>query len=197
MTNRKILRPIEVLLLLAIAVCVAAQVAPSVIGLEKDFAFIEYRPDLGIPQSVQWTVSRADIGRTKRDPSFRFKSDKSTPKPHITSDLYTRSGWQRGHMCPAADRSVTKAQMKSTFIMSNVCPMTPALNTGAWKITENMERSLALQYGSCSVVAAPLFFPQDTSWLGGRRVAVPHAFMKFITIPGRRSFCKCYILSNL
>lgn len=194
--NHKILRPVEVLILMAVAVCVAAQIAPAVISLDKPFGHVDYRPDLGIPQSVEWTVNRSDIGSAKRSPSFRFKSDSQTPKPRVTSGLYTRTGWQRGHMCPAADRSVTASAMRSTFIMSNVCPMAPVLNTGAWKRTENEERLLAVRHGSSHVVAAPLFFPEDTSWLGGQRVAIPHAFMKFITLPGDPFFCRCYILSN-
>lgn len=149
-------------------------------SIHHDSFDVEYSSELGIPTQVRWSVKRTDLGHTKREPTFRFKADRETPRPRITSALYTRSGYQRGHMCPAADRSASKAAMRATFIMSNVCPMAPSLNTGAWKRTENKTREIALCNSRCSVWAAPLFFPQDTVWIGRGRIAVPHAFMKVI-----------------
>ena len=149
-------------------------------SIHHDTFDIEYSSKLGIPTQVRWSVKRTDLGHTKREPSFRFKADRETPRPRITSALYTRSGYQRGHMCPAADRSASKATMRGTFVMSNVCPQVPELNTGAWKRTEIFERRIATTYGRCSVWAAPIFFPEDTTTIGRGRVAVPHAFMKVV-----------------
>ena len=157
----------------------AAQI-DGCIHLSKPEFQIEYRPDLGVPAGVFWSVSREDIGNAQRSPSWRFKTDKETPKPRVKSNMYLRSGFQRGHMCPAADRSANTKLMRSTFIMSNVCPMTQALNTGAWKRWEEKERRIAREKGQCFVIAAPIFFPIDTTWIGDRHVAVPHAFLKII-----------------
>lgn len=157
---------------------------------------VEYRPDLGIPTRVDWTISDSLMGSVKRTPTYRFKTDGRTPRPRITSALYTRSGFQRGHMCPAADRSASKDLMRSTFLMSNVCPMTPAINTGAWKITEETGRALARRGHKVNVTAAPLFFPQDTSWIGGHRVAVPHAFVKFLWTDDSLHYFNYWIIEN-
>lgn len=168
----------------------------GVIRLSNQTYSVEYRPDLGIPTRVDWVLSDSFLGRTKRTPTMRFKTDSRTPRPRVTSALYTRSGYQRGHMCPAADRSVSKDLMEQTFVMSNVCPMTPALNTGAWKRTEEETRVLARQGRRVNVTAAPLFFPQDTSWIGGHRVAVPHAFAKFIWTDDSPKVFKYWIIKN-
>lgn len=157
---------------------------------------VEYRPDLGIPTRVDWVISDSLMGSVKRTPTFRFKADRRTPRPRITSALYTRSGYQRGHMCPAADRSASKDLMRSTFLMSNVCPMTPAINTGAWKITEETGRALARQGHKVNVTAGALFFPQDTSWIGGHRVAVPHAFIKFMWTDDELHYYNFWIIGN-
>ena len=141
---------------------------------------IDYDPGLGIPRQVAWSILPGDLGEVKRDPSFRFKADKAQPRPRVTSGLYAHSGYQRGHMCPAADRSASRRSMRSTFLMSNVCPMAPALNMGAWKSLEAQARKEAVTLGKCSVIAAPIFFPVDTAWIGRGRVAVPHAFFKRI-----------------
>jgi endonuclease G len=46
----------------------------------------------------------------------------------------------RGHMCPAADRSCSKEDMDATFLMSNMVPQSPNLNRGPW---EKLERPVA------------------------------------------------------
>lgn len=165
--------------------------------IQKESFVVDYSHTLGQPVKVEWSVSRADMGKIKRTPSFRFKADKNTPRPRVTSALYTRSGYQRGHMCPAADRSVSKAAMRATFTMSNVCPMAPAMNTGAWKRIENYERELANTFGRCSVWAAPIFFPQDTTWIGRGRIAVPHAFMKVLFDSRPSRLYGIYICDNI
>lgn len=157
---------------------------------------VEYRPDLGIPTRVDWMISDSLMGSVKRTPTFRFKTDGRTPRPRITSALYTRSGYQRGHLCPAADRSASKELMRSTFLMTNVCPMTPAINTGAWKVTEDAGRALARQGHQVNVRAGALFFPQDTTWIGGHRVAVPHAFIKFLWTDDELHYFNYWIIEN-
>ena len=157
---------------------------------------VEYRPDLGIPTRVDWMITDSLLGSVRRTPTIRFKADGRTPRPRITSALYTRSGYQRGHMCPAADRSASKDMMRSTFLMSNVCPMTQAINTGAWKVTEETGRTLARQGHKVNVTAGPLFFPLDTTWIGGHRVAVPHAFVKFMWTDDELRYFNYWIIEN-
>lgn len=157
---------------------------------------VEFRPDLGIPTRVDWMISDSLMGSVKRTPTFRFKTDGRTPRPRITSALYTRSGYQRGHLCPAADRSASKELMRSTFLMSNVCPMTPAINTGAWKITEETGRAIARKGHNVNVTAGALFFPKDTTWIGGHRVAVPHAFIKFLWTDDDLHYFNYWIIEN-
>lgn len=181
--------------LLAVRACVDGRWARAQVLQKKSFR-LEYNSSLGIPSFVSWAVTPADLGSVKRTPAFRFKTDGDTPRPRITSALYTRSGFQRGHMCPAGDRTATKADMKATFVMSNVCPMTAGLNTGAWKRVENLERSIALSQGRCSVIAAPLFYPQDTTWIGRHRVAVPHAFLKILFDSNPSRLYGMYVMNN-
>lgn len=184
---------ITIIWLLFIGVYLFAQGRLSLINSSYS---VEYRPDLGIPTRVDWMISDSLMGSVKRTPTFRFKTDGRTPRPRITSALYTRSGYQRGHLCPAADRSASKELMRSTFLMSNVCPMTPAINTGAWKITEETGRAIARKGHNVNVTAGALFFPKDTTWIGGHRVAVPHAFIKFLWTNDDLHYFNYWIIEN-
>lgn len=185
-----------ILTVLAFLILGALMRAQGFLPIRNQSYSVEYRPDLGIPTRVDWVVSDSLLGNTKRTPAYRFKADARTPRPRITSALYTRSGYQRGHMCPAADRSVRPRSMRETFLMTNVCPMASAVNTGVWKSTEEYARRIARQGRAVNVTAGALFFPAETLWIGKGRVAVPHAFIKFVWASDSPSFCKYWIIDN-
>ena len=50
----------------------------------------------------------------------------------VRPDDYRGSGFDRGHLCPAADRSATSQDMDATFLMTNMVPQSPDLNRKTW-----------------------------------------------------------------
>lgn len=141
---------------------------------------VVYSPALRIPINVQWTLSVADMGSSHREPTWRFQEDNRVQMPRATHDDYAHSGYDRGHMVPAADRSNSISSMKQTFIMTNVCPQVPALNRGAWKSLENACRMVALNGTPVRIVADAVFWNADTLRIGRNGVAVPHGFVKTV-----------------
>lgn len=139
-----------------------------------------YSPALRIPVNVQWSLSATDMGASHREPSWRFQEDERVQMPRATHDDYTHSGYDRGHMVPAADRSRSISSMKQTFIMTNVCPQVPALNRGAWKSLENACRMVVLNGTPVRIVADAVFWQADTLRIGRNGVAVPHGFVKTV-----------------
>lgn len=160
-----------------------AQGERKVLELPFSSYHVTYDYSLNVPVYVTWSVTRADLGQVKRKASWTFRQDRRVPAPRATSSDYTHSGYQRGHMCPAADRSASVAAMRETFTMSNICPQLPALNTGAWSAIEARTRAIALRGDGVVVRCAPLFFACDTIRIGKHRVAVPHAFVKAVYAP--------------
>ena len=70
-----------------------------------------------------------------------FYSDTSIPfKYRAYTSNYTNSGYDRGHLSPAADRRSEKNAMHESFCMSNICPQVPNLNRFYWVKIEEMER---------------------------------------------------------
>lgn len=139
-----------------------------------------YSHDLRIPMTVDWVLRRSDIGSSKREPSWRFAEDTRVPRPRACHSDYNRSGFDRGHMVPAADRSATISAMRSTFIMTNVCPQVPSLNRGSWKRLEDGCRAKAKQGLALHIHVDALFWHADTQRIGRDSVAVPHAFVKSV-----------------
>ena len=50
---------------------------------------------------------------------------------------YRGAGFDRGHLCPAGDRSVSREDMDATFLMSNMVPQAPDLNRITWEKLES------------------------------------------------------------
>lgn len=155
-----------------------------------------YSSTLGLPVYIAWDVTRDDIGSVKREPSMPFRVDPRLGTDAVRSSDYNRSGYHRGHMVPAADRSSSLAAMRETFIMSNVCPQRPALNTGEWKHFENYERVCALRLGRVHIRVAPIFIHEDTSRIAGGKVAVPHGFIKVIYAADSLTVIACQLFTN-
>lgn len=151
---------------------------------------------LGLPVYIAWDVSRDDIGSIKREPSMPFRSDPRLGPDAVCSNDYSHSGYHRGHMVPAAYRSSSLAAMQETFIMTNVCPQLPTLNTGAWKRIENYERVCALRLGRVHIRVAPIFTHEDTFRIAGGKVAIPHGFIKVIYAADSLSVIACQLFTN-
>lgn len=148
------------------------------------------------PQQVTWIVRQSDIGLATREPSWKFTNFLLDTLGLATHADFTKSGYDRGHMCPAADRSHDLRAMRSTFELVNVAAQAPRLNRGPWKKTESFCRSAALLYDSVEVLTLPIFLDRDTVRVGMHRVAVPHAFVKAAWLPTTDSIIGVWFFFN-
>lgn len=148
---------------------------------------MEYDTALKIPRRVTWSLSLGDIGTVKRSSSMKFYPDADIPGETAKPSDYTHTGYDRGHMCPAADRSSSRRAMMATFSMANITPQVPALNRGAWKRIEDATRSYAKGGHPVTVIADAVFWQTDTLRIGQSRVAVPHAFVKTVRLQANDS----------
>jgi DNA/RNA endonuclease G (NUC1) len=108
---------------------------------------------------------------------------------------FKHSGFDRGHLAPAADFHCSQQAIEDTFIMSNISPQVGiGFNRDYWSRFENFVRSLT-SHPQCQdvfVVTGPLFLPRlkagGQSWemqhqlLGSapELVAVPTHFFKVV-----------------
>lgn len=149
--------------------------------------FVEFDTTLKIPRRVTWDLCAGDIGNVKRISSMKFYPDDDIPGSTAKPSDYTRTGYDRGHMCPAADRSYSRRAMTATFSMANITPQAPALNRGAWKRIEDACRRYAKGGHPVTIIADAIFWQADTLRIGQSRVAVPHAFVKTVRLKANDS----------
>lgn len=99
------------------------------------------------------------------------------------SSDYSHSGYDRGHMIPAADQKWSTTAMSDCFAMTNICPQDHSLNSGAWATLENKERQWAQRDSSIIIIAGPIYTSNDKTYIGASKVRVPSAFFKVIAAP--------------
>lgn len=99
---------------------------------------------------------------------------------------YTHSGYDRGHMAPAADMAWDKQAMVESFYMSNICPQVHGLNAGAWKQLETKVRTWAREDSAIIVVCGPIV-GISTITIGQNKVVVPEKFYKIVASPYARN----------
>lgn len=94
----------------------------------------------GQPYWVAYNLESHKLNAVAKRPS-RFQPDPKI-KPSTTShNSYTKTGFDRGHLAPAADMAWSIQTMKESFYTSNICPQRPAFNRGIWKVLESSIRN--------------------------------------------------------
>lgn len=124
------------------------------------------------PAWVCYDLEPGEIVATARA-AIPFHADPSAPGSDNAAD-YAGSGFDRGHMAPAADFNFDASALRQTYSFVNVCPMARALNRGPWRMAEERVRQLAAS-GTVRVVTFPIY-ADGTNRMG--RVRVPDAFAK-------------------
>ncbi|KAI8384703.1 uncharacterized protein BYT42DRAFT_563383 [Radiomyces spectabilis] len=77
---------------------------------------------------------------------------------------YIGSGYDRGHMAPAADAMMSQEAMDETFLLSNIAPQVGVgFNRHYWAYVEDFCRQLTLNFTDVFVYTGPLFLPQPIS----------------------------------
>ena len=107
-----------------------------------------------------------------------FMPDPLIPGTDFSID-YKKSGYDRGHLAPAADMGYSMETMVESFFYSNMSPQLPRFNRGVWKKLEMQVRRWASSYDSLYVVTGPVFDSSMTS-IGPHRIAVPKAYYKVL-----------------
>jgi endonuclease G len=98
------------------------------------------------PVMVQWETTTAMVGC----PTPLKRKDNFKPDPQLVDETniafyYLKSGYDRGHVMPAADNLCQTPQIQDEcFYFSNMIPQTHRLNAGDWKSLETATRDWAV-----------------------------------------------------
>jgi endonuclease G len=156
--------------------------------IARDQYVLSYNAKTKTPNWVCWQLRKEDIGSEARGP---FGPDSRLPKnfPHVVSGDYNATGFDRGHMCPAKDRSATQRDIDATFYMTNIVPQSPACNQRGWERLEDYCRRLAREGHVLQIAAGPAGVggtgkngPAEEIGKGRRKITVPNKVWKVVLV---------------
>jgi endonuclease G len=140
---------------------------------------LSYHRDNGTANWVSWHLDNSWLGSTPRQDDFRADTTLPTGWYRVQSTDYSGSGFDRGHMCPSADRTKTVADNSSTFLMTNMIPQMPDNNRITWANLETYCRTLVSQGNELYIISGGTglqFF------IANGHVAVPASTWKVIIV---------------
>ncbi|MGM9868843.1 MAG: DNA/RNA non-specific endonuclease [Sodaliphilus sp.] len=110
---------------------------------------------------------------------------------------YQQSGYDRGHMAPAADFLHDSIALAQTYALVNICPQTNALNSGAWRQLEEKVREWVQRDSLLIVWAGPIFDSHGATIGQTTKMQVPSHYFKVVLAPcGKPASAIAFILPN-
>lgn len=162
----------------ALGMPTAAATLPDDFLVERPQYTLSYNRGRGLANWVAWHLEAGDIGSAERS---QFAPDPALPSGwyRVVPNDYRNSGYDRGHLCPSADRSTSPADNAPTFFMTNIIPQAPDNNQGPWADFENFCRDLARSGHELYIVAGG---GGPFTALANGRVAVPATTWKAVLV---------------
>lgn len=137
-----------------------------------------------VPDWVAYHLTAQKMqGTHPRSNDFRPDPDLEKGKRAELKD-YKGSGFDRGHMAPAAAMKWSAKAMSESFLLSNMAPQVGAgFNRGIWKNLEGKVREWTAARGELYVVTGPIYASGTHKHIGKNKVTVPTHFYKVIFDP--------------
>lgn len=108
-----------------------------------------------------------------------FIRDKSIKTKSADWRSYKNSGYDKGHLCPAADRKFSLKAHDETFLTSNISPQKHDFNAGVWNRLEQKTRYWANKYNGVYIVTGGIL-KNNLKTIGHENVTVPNYFYKVL-----------------
>ena len=141
--------------------------------------YLLYSEEHEQPYWVAYLLTADELsGNINRTDNFR--SDDSIDTGSASLSDYRGSGYDRGHLAPAADMKWSSEAMKDSFYLSNMSPQLPGLNRGIWKKLEEWVRDEAEDCVELYVVTGPVLTDGPYQTIGENEVAVPNQYYKVL-----------------
>ncbi|TVZ28611.1 DNA/RNA endonuclease G (NUC1) [Gillisia sp. Hel_I_86] len=157
--------------------------------LEREEYTMSYSRDKGTANWVSWHLDEAWLGSAARQNDFRADSTIPSGWYQVNQNDYSLSGFDRGHMCPSADRTLSVDDNSNTFFMTNMIPQAPNNNRIGWASLESYCRSMLAGGYEIYIISGGYGLGGDgsngvASYIANGNVQVPSNTWKVIMVMG-------------
>lgn len=152
------------------------------IKLQHTGFVVSFNPQKCTPSWVAWELTSEETTGPISRKDYDFAPDPMLDSRYqVEKQEYTKSGYDRGHMCPAGDMEWSSSAMNDCHYMTNICPQTPKLNQVYWERLESTCRRWASLYGSIYIVCGPVYNSDKYTTIGKEHaIAVPVGYFKVV-----------------
>lgn len=157
---------------------------------------VSYDTKALIPKWIAYELTAEEVaGEFPRSGSFGMDPD-FHGRQAMRED-YSYSGWDKGHMAPAADMKWSSQTMYESFYLTNICPQNHTLNERDWQTLEKWVREWAQTFGRIYVICGPIIGSNKYGTIGDNEVVVPDAFFKAILAPYETTYISAaFVMPN-
>ncbi len=139
------------------------------------------RTPIYVAERLNRAIIEIEVGRV--DQFYEEARLPISERAHLED--YRDSGFDRGHMAPAADMS-TLGAMAQSFSLANVIPQAPINNRKAWaKIESDTRKYVMRAAGDVYVITGPAF-DTNPATIGNSKVWVPSQLFKMVYDPSSK-----------
>ncbi|MBE6357320.1 MAG: DNA/RNA non-specific endonuclease [Lentisphaerae bacterium] len=128
---------------------------------------------------VSYVLKKEDLTHGRKRSNI-FKADPLVEKMPVQPHEYSGTGYDRGHLAPAADMVRSRKVMDESFYMSNVSPQFPECNRKYWLEAEKHVRRFARKEGAVYVISVPYFSGENKKSISDPPIPVPDGFCKAV-----------------
>ncbi|WP_306354090.1 DNA/RNA non-specific endonuclease [Flavobacterium sp. '19STA2R22 D10 B1'] len=146
--------------------------------VEHEGYTLSYSEDYEQAEWVAYELKKEELKNNNYKRPF-FIQDPKVKTESADWRNYKKSGYDKGHLCPAADREYSRTTYDETFYTSNISPQLSNFNAGVWNRLEQKIRYWSSKYDGVYVVTGGVL-SKDLKTIGREKVAVPNYFYKVL-----------------
>lgn len=128
---------------------------------------------------VAYELNDSDFSNTNNYNRPYFNQDPLVETKSADWRNYKKSGYNKGHLCPAGDRKKSYELYKETFFTSNASPQLYKFNAGIWNRLEQKTRYWATKNNGIYVITGGVL-SDGLKTIGSENVSVPDYFYKIL-----------------
>ena len=146
--------------------------------INHNFYTLSYSEKHEQAEWVAYELKKSQLSRSNFQRPY-FIDDPKVDSGSASWKNYKRSGYDKGHLCPAGDRRFSKQAFEETFYTSNISPQLKDFNAGIWNNLEQKTRYWASKYDGVYVITGGIL-KGDLNQIGSEYVSVPNYFYKIL-----------------
>jgi endonuclease G len=144
---------------------------------------LSYDEDHEQAEWVAYEITRERLNKNWAERPNTFRPDPAVRTESATPRDYSGSGYDKGHLCAAADMAFDPSAIDETFLMSNMSPQKKTFNGGVWRELEECTRDWARKFKRLYVATGPVLTRTPLGSIGFSKVTVPAAYYKVLYAP--------------